>query len=115
VDLRLDSETPLASLRAQLRYDSASLELLSADLGELLPSTVPLPTIEQRAARVQLNVDDLGGSTVSGKGGLLRLRFRALSPRPSTMVSVQQFAAGDEEGLAVPVMAPRPFIVVVAP
>jgi general secretion pathway protein D len=112
--LDLDSPTELDALRAQIRYDSASLELISARSGDMLPGAVE-PTIEPRAARVQLNIDDLGNAAVSGAGNIMVLRFRALAVRPATQVSVQQFAATDAEGLAVPVMAPRPFVAVISP
>jgi hypothetical protein len=113
--LQIDSETEIDALRAQLRYDQAALELVTAQSGDLLPNDVAPPVVEPRAARVRFDVASLGDSGVVGSGNLMRLRFRALAPRPSTMVSVQQFAASDVEGLALPVMAPRPFVIVVSP
>jgi hypothetical protein len=52
---------------------------------------------------------------LSGEGEVLSVRFKALSPRPGTMVAVQQFGAAGAEGNVLPVMAPKPLILVVTP
>jgi general secretion pathway protein D len=118
VELTVDSATDLASLRAQLRYDQAALELSSVDVGDFLPADVRSavkPTIQERAGRVQLDIASTGSSPASGSGSIVVLHFKALTPRPGTMIAVQQFAAQGVDNLAVPVMAPKPLVVVVAP
>jgi general secretion pathway protein D len=118
VTLNLDSATDLASLRAQLRYDQAALELTDVDVGNFLPADVRAankPEILGKAGRVKLDVASTGGSPASGSGSIVVLHFTALTPRPGTMISVQQFSAQGEDNLAVPAMAPRPLIVVVEP
>ena len=114
--LNLASGTELAALRSQLRYDPAALQLLGADFGSIVPNGVAAtPQIDERGGRAQLDLSNIGGSTMSGSGSLVVLKFKALSPRPASMVSVQQFSANGQDTLAVPVMAPRPFVVVVTP
>ena len=118
VRLRVSSETELASLRTRLHYDKAALQLASVDVGDFLPASLAAaaePAIMERAGRVELEVVRVAEETASGEGALVVLHFRALTPRPGTMIAVQQFAAQGEDSLAVPVMAPRPFVIVVAP
>ena len=114
--LRVNSETELASLRTRLRYDKAALELSSVDMGDFLPAdlaSAAKPEIMAVAGRVELDVAGASDSTASGEGSLVVLHFRALSARPGTMIAVQQFAAQGTDNLAVPAIAPRPFVVVV--
>jgi len=118
VTLMLNSPAPLASLRSQLRYDQAALELLVAEVGDFVPSSVRsmvLPEIQERGGRASLNIESLGDPPVSGSGSLLILRFRSLTPRPTTMISLQQFAANGSDGLMVPAIAPRPFTTIATP
>jgi len=58
---------------------------------------------------------EVPGGSVSGSGALVMLRFRALAPRPQTMIAVQQFAAVSEKGEPVSIMAPRPLVLAVTP
>lgn len=118
VALTLESPTPIAQLRTQVRYDQAALELVSADIGDFVPAAVrqaTTPDVQERGGRASLQIDDMGDSAVAGEGSLLLLTFKALSPRPATMVSVQQFSANGSDGLAIPAMAPRPFVTIVMP
>lgn len=118
VTLGLDSATELASLRAQLRYDQAALELAGVDVGDFLPDDVRAafePEVRGKAGRIQLDVASTGSSPVSGTGSIVVLHFRALTPRPGTMIAVQQFAAKGVDGLAVPAIAPRPLVIAVSP
>jgi len=111
VTLDVESPAPLAGLRSQVRYDPAALELLQAEIGDFAPAGIRSavsPEVQARGGRVALAIDDFG-APVSGSGSLLILRFRALTARPATMISVQQFAASGEDGLSVPTIAPRPF------
>jgi general secretion pathway protein D len=118
VMLSIDSPTPIAGLRTQLRYDQAALELVTATIGDFVPSDVRAavaPEVQSRGGRASLTIDSMGSKAVDGTGGLLVLSFKSLSSRPATMISVQQFAATGEDGLMVPAIAPRPFVTVVAP
>jgi general secretion pathway protein D len=117
VTLRLAASVELTALRSTLRYDSAALELTSASAGDLIPAEARAagnPSIDPRSGRAQIEV--AGPAVVSGEGSLLTLHFKALSPRPATMISVQQFgAAAAADGKPIPAVAPRPLVVVVAP
>jgi general secretion pathway protein D len=115
VTLNLTAGAPLTSIRSQLRYDPAALQLLAANLGSVVPSSIATPpAVDERTGRAQLEIGD-GGAAIANAGSLVVLRFKALSARPTTMVSVQQFSARGGDGLAVPVLAPRPFPIVVVP
>ena len=116
VKLRVQSETELASLHTRLRYDTAALQLASVDVGDFLPAELAAsskPEIIEKAGRMELAVARTADATASGEGSLVVLHFRALAARPGTMIAVQQFAAQGSDALAVPAMAPRPFVVVV--
>ncbi|MCP5093128.1 MAG: general secretion pathway protein GspD [Gammaproteobacteria bacterium] len=116
VALMVDSETELASLRTELRYDRVALELSGVDVGDFLPADLRAgakPEIQDRAGRVELDVASVENATASGQGSLVVLHFRALVPRPGTMIAVRQFAAQGLDSLAVPAVAPRPLVVVV--
>jgi hypothetical protein len=113
VTLMMNSEIPIGNLRSAVRFDSAVFELVGADAGDIVPQAIRgsvQPVVNQRAGRAQF---DVAGASMTGNGGLLVLHFRALSPRPASMIAVQQFAASDPEGAPVPAIAPRPLTVVV--
>ncbi len=113
VTLMVNSEIAIGNLRSAVRFDAAVFELTGADAGDLVPEALRdgfKPVVNQRAGRAQF---DVLGANITGNGGLLVLHFRALSPRPSSMIAVQQFAASDPEGSLVPAFAPRPLTVVV--
>jgi hypothetical protein len=91
--------------------------LTSADLGDFLPQDLrasATPEIQERAGRLSLDIPANNSSTASGDGSLVVLHFRALSSRPATMIAVQQFAAQGSDELAIPAIAPRPFVVKIA-
>lgn len=118
VTLSLAGEGVFAGLRSRLRYDPAALELVAAETGDAVPAALKAsaaPAIIQRDGRVQLDVDAPAEAPLNCSGTLLALRFKAIAPRPTTMIAVQQFAATTAEKVAVPVMAPKPLVVVVTP
>jgi general secretion pathway protein D len=118
VTLRVDSPAALKSLRSQIRYDQAVLELLAAEVGDFVPPGIRssvIPEVRERGGRAALNIQDLGDPPATGSGSLLVLRFRSTAARPSTMISLQQFAASGTDGLMVPVIAPRPMTIVATP
>jgi general secretion pathway protein D len=118
VALILNSATPLASLRSQLRFDQAAIEIVRAEAGAFVPASVQAsvaPEVQSRAGRVLLNIDSFGDTPASGSNSLVQLTLKALAPRPATMISLQQFSAQGEDGLMVPAIAPRPFVTIVTP
>jgi hypothetical protein len=115
VTLRLASQVALSNVRSMVRYDAAVLELQGADVGTIVPAAgageAP-PVANLRSGRAQL---DITSGALTGDGSLLVLHFKALSPRPASMVAVQQFAANGPDGAATPTMAPRPLTIAVQP
>ncbi len=113
--LNVASEAELSNIRSGVRFDSAVFEITGAEAGDLVPAELreaAKPTVDQRSGRAQMEIRE---GTVSGQGTLLRLHVRALSPRPASMIAVQQFAAVYADGRPVPAMAPRPLVIVVTP
>jgi general secretion pathway protein D len=115
VTLRLASQVELSNVRSMVRYDAAVFELQSADAGGIVPAAAAgesATATNLRSGRAQF---DVTSGAVTGDGSLLVLHFKALSPRPASMVAVQQFAANGPDGAAVPTMAPRPLTIAVQP
>jgi general secretion pathway protein D len=115
VVLRIASEAELSDIRSMVRFDSAVFEVTGADAGDVVPGEAresAKPTVDQRNGRTQMVIKD---GAVRGEGALLTLHVRALSPRPASMIAVQQFAAVFTDGRPVPALAPRPLVVVVTP
>jgi general secretion pathway protein D len=113
VSLNLSSTAELTNVRSMVRFDPAVFELQRASAGNILSADAGAaiaPVINQRSGRAQF---DVTGTPVSGSGSLLNLHFKAVSPRPASMITVQQFAANGADGSAVPTIAPRPVTVVV--
>ncbi len=117
VGLQISSETELNTLRAQLRYDQAALELTNIEVGGFIPSGLRgtvTTEIQERAGRARIELGNADKTPMSGAGRLVTLNFKALTARPSSMIGVQQFASTGMDGLAVPVIAPTPFSFVIA-
>ncbi|MGH8263647.1 MAG: secretin N-terminal domain-containing protein [Steroidobacteraceae bacterium] len=115
VTLHADNATGFRSLRSMLRFDPSVLQFLGGAAGELVPPDqreAAEPRAEVGGGRVRFEV---AGGSVSGSGALVILKFRALAPRPQTMIAVQQFAAVLEKGEPVSIMAPRPLVLAVTP
>ncbi|MEZ5500660.1 MAG: cohesin domain-containing protein [Steroidobacteraceae bacterium] len=103
----------VASVNAMLRFDPQVLELQGGTAGDLIPAEKGAEP--QGAAGGGRAVFQVDGVELSGDGSLFTVQFKALQPRPQTMIAVQQFTANDAGGSLVGAMAPRPLIVVVAP
>ena len=117
VGLQISSDTELNTLRAQLRYDQAALELTSMEVGDFIPSGLrgtATTEIQERAGRARMELGNADKTPISGSGRLVVLNFKALVARPTSMIGVQQFAATGMDGKAVPVIAPRPLNIVIA-
>lgn len=115
VNLLISSEVDLANIRSAVRYDPAVFEVTGAEAGDAVPAEAragAAPSVDQRNGRTQMEIK---GGPMGREGTLLVLHVRALSPRPASMIAVQQFAASYPDGRPVPAMAPRPLVVVVTP
>ncbi|MDH4259668.1 MAG: cohesin domain-containing protein [Gammaproteobacteria bacterium] len=115
VTLQLDNAQSIAAIKSVLRFDPSVLQFTSGAAGSLVPGDQQQagePRADTGPGRVRF---EIGGTSVSGNGALFTARFKALQPRPQTMVTIQQFTATDASGELIGAMAPRPLVVVVTP
>jgi general secretion pathway protein D len=115
IALNLASAQPLGGITSILRFDPLVLQLVSGSSGPLVPpdrqdAGTPRPDVGPGRARFEV-----GSTSIVGDGTLFALRFKALQPRPQTLLTLQQFAATAQDGELVGVMAPRPLVLVVTP
>lgn len=115
VALQLDNAEAIAGIRSVLRFDPAVLQFVGGAAGALVPADQQQagePRQEAGGGRLSFMIDS---TSVNGDGQLFVARFRALQPRPQSMVTIQQFSATDAAGELLGVMAPRPLVLVVTP
>jgi general secretion pathway protein D len=114
VTLSIDNAADLANIRAMLRFDPLVLQFVGGGAGNLVAAQQPgaVPRADVGGGRVRFEVS---GGQVNGNGQLAIMRFKALAPRPQTMVTLQQFAASDATGAAQSIMAPRPLVIAITP
>lgn len=114
VTLNIARADAVSGMRTVLRYDPAVLQFTGGSAGGLIPEEMraaAVPRSEVGGGRVRF---EISGTDLSGDGTLVTLSFRALAPRPQTMVTLQQFAASSG-GEAIAVQAPRPLVIAVTP
>jgi hypothetical protein len=115
VTLHVDNATGFATLRSVLRFDPSVVQFTGGEAGDLVPEALRAagaPRAEAGGGRVRV---ELQGSNLTGNGSLAIMRFRALAPRPQTMISLQQFAATNGANQGISIMAPRPVVMAVTP
>ncbi len=96
VSVKLASTSALGRIRVQVAFDASSLQLVSAEPGDLASGVTP--KVDTRPGGVQLEI--AGGSPISGSGSLVNLRFKMLAARPAIPISTQVVLVG-ESGTAV--------------
>src|SRR6202030_387185 len=84
VTVRLATDQSITRLRAQLRFDSSALQLMSATPGDLVPAAARTPKVEPRGSGAQLDVNTTSDEPVQGSGSLMVLQFKALQPRAAS-------------------------------
>ena len=84
VTVHLATDQSITRMRSQLRYDTAALQLLSADPGDMVPAAAGSPKVDTRGSGAQLDVTTTADEPVQGHGSLMVLQFKALAPRPAT-------------------------------
>jgi general secretion pathway protein D len=84
VTVRLATDQSITHLRAQLRFDSSALQLMSAAPGDLVPAAAGSPKVETRGSGAQLDVNTTSDEPVQGSGSLMVLQFKALQPRSAS-------------------------------
>ena len=93
VTLQLQTDQAIAQVRAQLRFDATAIQLVSADPGGMVPSSLD-PKVSNRPGAAQLDTTASADQSLSGSGELLVVKFKALQPRPQTVFSGQVMAVG---------------------
>jgi len=84
VTVHLATDQSITRMRSQLRYDSAALQLVSADPGDMVPAAAGSPKVDTRGSGAQLDVTTTSDEPVQGNGSLMVLQFKALAARPAT-------------------------------
>ena len=87
VTVRLSTDQSITRLRAQLRFDSSALQLLSADTGDMVPAAAGSPKVQTHGGGAQLDVNTTADEPVQGTGSLMVVNFRAMQPRPASDIS----------------------------
>ena len=117
VALRFNGGQAMKTLRAQIRYDPAVLQVTSAEPGDIIPGSIratTLPRINQIAGVVQFVANASAEAPVQGDGEVMVLHFKALKPNPATKVSLQ-LAAVATNGANIPPSQQQPLTIVVTP
>jgi general secretion pathway protein D len=86
VTVHLATDQSITRMRSQLRYDSAALQLVSADPGDMVPAAAGSPKVDTRGSGAQLEVNTTADEPVQGNGSLMVLQFKALAARPTTNI-----------------------------
>jgi hypothetical protein len=87
VTVRLATDQSITRLRAQLRFDSSALQLVSANTGDMVPAAAGNPKVETRGGGAQLDISTTADEPVQGAGSLMVVNFRAVQPRPASNIS----------------------------
>jgi general secretion pathway protein D len=93
VTVRMSTDTGIARLRGQVRFDPSALQLISAGAGDIVPSSAGSPNVDAKNGGAQLDIvanDD----PVQGEGSLMLLRFKALTARAASSINAQVSAMG---------------------
>jgi hypothetical protein len=114
VSVQLSSEQGITRLRSQLRFDSTALQLISATVGDVVPTAAGGPSVDTKAGGAQLDVVASPDDPVQGSGSLMILRFKALAARPGTNVAAMLNVLGGT-GAAVGNSSAPPLRIAIAP
>jgi general secretion pathway protein D len=106
VSVKLASGQNLGRVRAQVRFDAAALQLVSAEPGSLAPSG-NTPKVDLRPGGVQLELAGSADAPVSGTGSVIDMRFKVVAPRPAASIDTQVVLLG-ADGVAVAATAATP-------
>jgi general secretion pathway protein D len=113
VTVRMTTDIAISRLRAQVRFDSSALQLISATAGDVVPSTAGSPTVDAKSGGAQMDIvasDD----PVQGEGSLMLLRFKALAARPASAIAAQ-ISAMAPSGTAMANAASQPLSLAIKP
>jgi hypothetical protein len=88
VTLQLQSDQPVAHVRAQLRFDGSAFQLISGDTGGMVPDSAGAKVVA-RPGGAQLDVAAPPGEPMPGSGDLMVLKFKVAQPRPQASFAAQ--------------------------
>jgi hypothetical protein len=101
-------------LRSQLRFDGSALQLVSATVGDVVPSGANSPSVDMKGGGAQLDVVTSPEEPVQGTGSLMVLRFKALAPRAATNIAAMLNVLGGT-GAAVGSSSAQPLKIAIRP
>jgi general secretion pathway protein D len=113
VSVKLAAGQGLGRVRAQVRFDAAALQLVSAEPGDIAPTGGDAPKVDIRAGGVQLELAGSAAAPVSGTGSVIDMRFRVVAPRPALSIDTQVVLVG-EDGVAIAATAATPLKIAVS-
>ena len=93
VTVRMATDSGIARLRGQVRFDSTALQIISATAGELVPASAGSPNVDMKTGGAQLDIVSTD-EPIQGEGSLMLLRFKALAPRAASTITAQVSAVG---------------------
>jgi general secretion pathway protein D len=114
VRVQVSTQDPITHLRAQLRYDSSALQIVSASTGEAVPPGAGSPTVNTRGVGAQLDVTTPSEDPVLGTGTLMTVRFKALAPRKESNVAAMLNVLSSTGGAANSASA-QPLVINIRP
>jgi general secretion pathway protein D len=106
VTVRLATDQTITHLRTQLRFDSSALQLVTAELGDMVPAAAGSPKVETHGGGAQLDITTTSDSPVQGNGSLMVLEFKALAARPASDVMAMANVLGGTGGVTGNAAAP---------
>ncbi len=110
VQVQLSTQDPITHLRAQLRYDSSALQIVSAGVGDVVPAGAGSPTVNTKGIGAQLDLTTPPEDPVLGSGTLMTVRFKALAARPASNVAAMLNVVGGTGG-AVGSTSAQPLVI----
>ena len=114
VHVQLSSQDPITHLRAQLRYDSSALQIVSASVGEVVPAGAGSPSVNTKGIGAQLDVTTPPEDPVLGTGTLMTVRFKAVAARTDSNIAAMLNVVGGT-GAAVGSTAAQPLVLNIHP
>jgi general secretion pathway protein D len=93
VTLQLQSDQPVAHVRAQLRFDGSAFQLLSGDAGGMVPASTGAKVVA-RPGGAQLDAAAPSGEMMPASGDLMVLKFKVVQPRPQASFAAQVTVIG---------------------
>lgn len=113
----LENASSLADVLSIARFDPTVLSFTGGEAAELVAPEARVtaePRIDPREAPGRVRFE-LGDAPLAEEGDLYVMRFRALQPQPTTIITMQRFTANDAAGEAAEVVPARPLVIVVTP